>query len=77
MIEWAEKAKNLLPNECLQVNIKAFSECRRRFSISSKEKKYNALLKLLTGKIKQHVIVGTKKQTEKQKLQGDRKQVKR
>ncbi len=44
VIEWAEKAKDFLPDEYLRIKIKALSERRRRFSLSAKGKRYNDLL---------------------------------
>ncbi len=52
VIEWAEKAKELLPGEYLQIKIKALSEYRRRFSLSAKGKKYNELLSSFNGQMK-------------------------
>ncbi len=52
IIEWAEKARDLMPGEYLQIKIKAFSEYRRRFTISAKGKKYNNLLKSFKEKMK-------------------------
>ena len=44
VIEWAQKAKELMPDDYIQINIKAPSEYRRRFTVCVKGKKYNNLL---------------------------------
>ena len=44
VIEWAEKAKDLMPDDYIQIKIKAFSEYRRSFKFSAKGKRYNNLL---------------------------------
>lgn len=52
VIEWAEKAKGLMPDEYMWIRIKALSEYRRRFILSAKGKRYNDLLNSFKGKIK-------------------------
>ncbi|MFH1092865.1 MAG: tRNA (adenosine(37)-N6)-threonylcarbamoyltransferase complex ATPase subunit type 1 TsaE [Candidatus Omnitrophota bacterium] len=51
VIEWAEKAKDLMPDEYIQIKIKALSEYRRTLSFSTKGKKYNNLLNSFQRKI--------------------------
>lgn len=52
VIEWAEKAKDLMPDDYIQIKIKALSEYRRTFNVCAKGKKYNNLLKSLKEKMK-------------------------
>ena len=52
VIEWAEKAKDLLPDEYLQIKIKALSQYKRKFSFSAKGKRYDDLLNRLKREIK-------------------------
>ncbi len=52
VIEWADKAKELMPKSYIQIRIKALSEYRRRFNISAKGEKYNNLLNSFKEKIK-------------------------
>ena len=51
VIEWAEKAKDLLPGEYLKIKIKELSEYRRRFNICAKGKRYDDLLNSLNRKM--------------------------
>ena len=53
IIEWAEKAKELLPAEYLRIKIKALSECRRSFSLSAEGQKYRSLIKSISGLVLQ------------------------
>lgn len=47
VIEWAERAKELMPLSYLQIKIKALSQYKRRFSIRTKGKQYNPLMEQL------------------------------
>ncbi len=53
IIEWAEKAKDLLPGEYVKIKIKALSEYRRRFSLSAEGQKCRALIKSINGLVRQ------------------------
>ena len=51
VIEWAEKAEELMPEDYIQISIKALSENRRGFSLSAKGKRYKGLLDSLKSSV--------------------------
>lgn len=48
IIEWAEKADMLLPDEYLQIEIKTLSTYKRKFNLSAKGQAYKALIEKIT-----------------------------